>query len=161
MALRKAGVSLADIAAELGYASASGAAEAIKAALEKTRAEPAAEYRELMAARLDELLAVAWKVALAGDMDALAAVLRIEERRARLMGLDRPGAPLSVKGLPKLSKAADALAVVGALVKKATNGELTPEEAAKLAGLAGSFVRLSEAVELEARVTALEGKHGP
>ena len=72
------------------------------------------------------------------------------------MGLDRPGAPLSVKGLPKLSKAADALAVVGALVKKATNGELTPEEAAKLAGLVQSFIKAAETAELAERIRKLE-----
>jgi hypothetical protein len=154
--LRKAGVSLSDIAAELGYASPSGVSEAIKAVLEKTRAEPAAEYREIMTARLDEMLATIWPVALSGDMDAMMTVLRIEERRARLMGLDRPGPPLSVK-LPRLEKAGDALAVVGALVEKAAGGELLPDEAGKLAGLAGSFVKMAETVDLEARVAALEG----
>ena len=154
--LRKAGVSLAAIAEELGYASPSGVSQAITAALEKTRAEPAGEYRELMTARLDEMLAVVWPVALSGDPDAIGSVLRIEERRARLMGLDRPGAPLSVKGLPKLEKAADVLAVVGALVEKAAGGELLPDEAGKLAGLMASYSKVAETTDLAERVRKLE-----
>jgi hypothetical protein len=62
--------------------------------------------------------------------------------------------------LPKLEKAADALSVVAGLLEKAAAGELSPDEAGKLSALAGAFVKLSETVELEARVAALEEKHG-
>ncbi|MDR1535522.1 MAG: hypothetical protein LBU64_10570 [Planctomycetota bacterium] len=155
--LRKGGIGLREIARQLGFASPSGAYEAIRAALAESRQEAVDEYRDVMAARLDSMLAVAWENALAGDLDAVAAVLRIEERRAKLFGLDRRDAPVKVAGLPKLEKAADALAVVGGLLERATAGELSPDEAGRLAGLAGSFVKLSESVDLEARVAALAG----
>jgi hypothetical protein len=61
-----------------------------------------------------------------------------------------------VANLPKLEKAADALAVVGGLLERATAGELSADEAGRLAGLAGSFVKMAETVNLEARVAALE-----
>jgi hypothetical protein len=158
--LRKAGIGLREIARQLGFASPSGAYEAVRAALAESRREAADEYREVMAARLDELLAVAWESALTGDLDAVAAVLRIEERRARLFGLDRREAPVKVANLPKLEKAADALAVVGGLLERVTAGELSTDEAGRLAGLAGAFVKMAETVNLEARVAALEeGRH--
>jgi hypothetical protein len=104
---------------------------------------------------------VAWESALAGDLDAVAAVLRIEERRARLFGLDRRDCPITLSGLPRLEKPADALAVVGGLLAKTAAGEVTPDEAGRLAGLAGQFVKLSETVDLAERVAALEGKYVP
>ncbi|MDR2392107.1 MAG: hypothetical protein LBE84_10580, partial [Planctomycetota bacterium] len=100
-----------------------------------------------------------WENALTGNLDAVAAVLRIEERRARLFGLDRRDAPVKVAGLPKLAMAADALAVVGALMEKAAAGELSPDEAGRLAGLVGQFVKMAETVDLAERVAALEEKH--
>lgn len=155
--LRKAGVSLRQIAEELGYASPSGAHEAIKAALGKARAEPAQDLRNLMAARLDEMLVATYENALQGDVDSIAAVLRIEERRARLFGIDRREAPINIK-LPKMMEAADALRVVGDLLEKTANGEILPDEASRLAGLVQSFTKIAETTELAERVKALEKK---
>lgn len=145
--LRKAGVSLAAIAEELGYANPSCAFAAINAALEKTRSESAGDLRDLMAARLDELLVVAYENALQGDVESMMAVLRIEERRARLFGIDRREAPVKVK-LSKLSRSQDAMTIVGELLEKATNGELSPDEAAKLSGLIQAFMKITETTEL-------------
>lgn len=153
--LRKAGVGLAAIAAELGYANESGAWAAIKSALDKARAEPAQELREIMAARLDEMLVVAYENALQGDVDSMMAVLRIEERRARLFGVDRREAPVKAN-LSKLSRPADAMTIVGELLQKATNGELSPDEAAKLSALVQAFMKIAETAELAERIAKLE-----
>jgi DNA-binding transcriptional MerR regulator len=153
--LRKAGVSLAAIADELGYASPSGAHEAVKAALSQARAEPAEDLRELMSRRLDEMLAVAYENAMQGDVDSMLAVLRIEERRARLFGVDRREAPVKAD-LPKLTRPQDALVVVGELLVKATNGELSPDEAGKLSGLVQAFMKIAETADLAERIAKLE-----
>lgn len=153
--LRKAGVGLRQIAEELGYASESGAAEAIKAALAKARQEPADELREIMAARLDEMLVVAYERALQGDTESMLAVLRIEERRAKLFGIERKEAPVKAS-LSKLSRPADAMKIVGELLEKATNGELSPDEAAKLSALVQSFMKIAETAELAERIAQLE-----
>ena len=110
--LRKAGVNLSAIAAELGYSNESGAHAAIKAALDKARSEPARELREIMAARLDEMLVIAYENALQGDTDAMLAVLRIEERRARLFGIDRREAPVETN-LSRLTRPDEGAAKYG------------------------------------------------
>lgn len=114
--LRKAGVGYRQIAEELGYASPSGAYEAVQAALAKARTEPAEELRGLMTARLDEMLTGVWEAAISGDADSVAAVLRIEERRAKLLGLDR--AP------PLVSMAVAKVSVGDVDFSKMTNEEL-------------------------------------
>ena len=88
--LRKEGKSLAEIATELGYKSKQAVHEALKSALDRTLRLPADEVRELDLQRLDALLAGVWAKAIAGDLQAINAVLRIMERRAKLLGLDAP-----------------------------------------------------------------------
>ena len=86
--LRKAGVSYAVIAERLCYRSGSGAHAAVGAALKKTLQEPADELRVLELERLDNmLLAIASQVK-AGHLGAIDRALRIQERRAKLLGLD-------------------------------------------------------------------------
>jgi len=87
--LRKAGVTYEVIAGQLGYANASGARKAVLSALKATLREPAAELRELELARLDAMLLPLWRRVQAGDEKAVDRALRIMERRARLLGLDR------------------------------------------------------------------------
>ena len=87
--LRKAGVTYEVIAGQLGYANASGARKAVVSALKATLREPAAELRELELARLDAMLLPLWRRVQAGDEKAVDRALRIMERRARLLGLDR------------------------------------------------------------------------
>lgn len=105
--LRMRGLSYGAIAKELGYADASGARFAVQRALQVTVQEPADEVRTLELERLDSMFRLTLQVA--EDMHPtvsagkvldvpdhtlrLAAVdrlLRIQERRARLLGLDAP-----------------------------------------------------------------------
>jgi hypothetical protein len=88
--LRKAAATYQQIADQLGYRSASGAFNAVKAALKATLREPADELRELELARLDAMLLPLWRRVPSGDEKAVDRVLRIMERRARLLGLDAP-----------------------------------------------------------------------
>ncbi|MGQ9555903.1 MAG: hypothetical protein ACUVWR_17520 [Anaerolineae bacterium] len=88
--LRKAGVPYLEIAARLGWRSASTAHVAVTRALRRTLQEPADELRELEVARLDALLFAIWPQTSEGNLDAIDRALRIMERRAKLLGLDRP-----------------------------------------------------------------------
>lgn len=88
--LRKAGVSYQRIADSLGYKSASGAHKAVQTALKKTLQEPADDLRRLEVERLDAALAAVWSSVLKGQYGAVDRFLRIQERRARLLGLDAP-----------------------------------------------------------------------
>lgn len=88
--LRTEGQTLDQIADELGYAGKSGASKAIAAALDRHEAAAVDEYRDLEAARLNELQRAVWPLAIAGDLAAVTACVRIIDRRARLLGLDAP-----------------------------------------------------------------------
>jgi hypothetical protein len=88
--LRKAGASYQQIADKLGYEGASGAYNAVMGAIKATLREPAAEVRALELDRLDRLMVGMWKRAGDGDEKAVASVLSIMDRRARLLGLDAP-----------------------------------------------------------------------
>jgi hypothetical protein len=86
--LRKAGASFDRIAQEVGYKSKGAAYNAVKAALEETLREPAAEVRKLELERLDRLFLVVWARALNGDKEALDRCLHIIRQRAGLEGLN-------------------------------------------------------------------------
>ena len=88
--LRRQGTAYSDIAAELGYKGASGAHAAVRTALKKTLQEPADELRRLENTRLDAMLAALWPGIEKGDPKAIAAGVKISERRAKLNGLDEP-----------------------------------------------------------------------
>jgi hypothetical protein len=92
--LRKAGVNFPTIAKQLGYQHASGAYEAVRAALKRTETPPADEMRVLACERLDRILFAVWKRALdindPQQLDCIDRVLKIEQRRAKLLGLDAP-----------------------------------------------------------------------
>ena len=88
--LRKAGASYDEIARKIGYRSKSGAYKAVTSALNKMLKEPAEELRTLEMARLDRLLVGVWGAAVQGNQGAIDRVLRILERRAKLLGLDAP-----------------------------------------------------------------------
>jgi hypothetical protein len=87
--LRKAGASYKVIADALGYAHPSGAAQAVVAALKAVVREPAEEVRTLELERLDAALLAIWPAVRAGNFGAVDRVVRIMERRAKLLGLDR------------------------------------------------------------------------
>lgn len=59
-------------------------------ALESSRPENVAQLRKLEQERLDRLIFAVWAKALRGDTQAVLSVLRIMERRAKLLGLDAP-----------------------------------------------------------------------
>lgn len=86
--LRRAGLTYDAIAERLGFANKGGAYKAVKRALQRTLQEPADELRALEVDRLDRLQAAIWPKAMRGDTAAVDRVLRIAERRARLLGLD-------------------------------------------------------------------------
>lgn len=91
--LAAAGKNFQDIADELGYSSRQHASKDLCRVLELAKSEERFEadtYRELEAARLDELQAAMWEQALAGDPRAVDTVLRISDRRSKLLGLDMP-----------------------------------------------------------------------
>lgn len=88
--LRRAGLTWQRIAEQVGYADHSGAYLAYKRALKRVLKQPAEELRQAEIDRLDRLQLAAWPKAMQGDNSAIATVLRIMERRAKLLGLDMP-----------------------------------------------------------------------
>ena len=90
--LRSAGLSFREIARELKVAPAT-AYKAVARGLAAVNAgcrEQAQELRALEALRLDQMQAALWEQATDGEVKAIDRVLRIMERRARLLGLDEP-----------------------------------------------------------------------
>lgn len=65
--------------------------ELVKRAMQRAAGELREEASEALAlelARLDAMQRVAWRIARTGDLQAIDRVLRISERRAKLLGLD-------------------------------------------------------------------------
>jgi transcriptional regulator len=88
--LRKEGLTLQQIADELGYACPSGAHKALTRALEHMLREPVEEVRALECARLDAMWQKAWSRLKRGNVNAIDVLLRIMTRRSKLLGLDAP-----------------------------------------------------------------------
>lgn len=86
--MRQEGRTFQEIADTLGYSDRSGAYVATMAALTETTTEPNNEMRSLELGRLDELQAGLWKKATGGDVQAVDRVLKVMERRAKIVGLD-------------------------------------------------------------------------
>ncbi len=93
-ALRRDGATYQEIADRLGFADRSAARHAVERALAAAVREPAAELRELELMRLDRLYLVASELLDGDDLDvrlkAVDRLVRISERRSRLLGLDAP-----------------------------------------------------------------------
>jgi len=87
---RTAGLSFDEIAERCGYASRSGAKNAYDRALARWTTEDVQGMRIVQAERLDRLFTQAYVQARQGDLKAIDRCIRIEERRARLWGLDMP-----------------------------------------------------------------------
>lgn len=85
--LRLSGLTFRDIAESLEM-SVGAVHEAIDRRMEHMADEPAAELLKLERVRLDRLLEAAWPGAMNGDPKRIDSVLRIMERRAKLLGLD-------------------------------------------------------------------------
>jgi len=88
--LRKAGVTWAGIASRTGYATPAGAYKAYQRAAERLIRPNLEEHRDMELERLDRLQAGVWAKAISGDVRALDSVLRIIDRRSRILGLDAP-----------------------------------------------------------------------
>lgn len=86
--LRKGGAQFEEIARVCGWNSRQAAFDAVSKALRRIVREPATELLALELERLDTLWGPQYESARAGDADAMAACLRIMERRAKLLGLD-------------------------------------------------------------------------
>lgn len=94
--MRTKGHTLAQIADVVGV-SLQAVHQAVTQYLEATRAvtrEAAEDIRRLELDRLDRVLAVVGPMAEGGDLQAVDRLLRIQERRASLLGLDAPKAQL-------------------------------------------------------------------
>lgn len=109
--LRAAGLQFHEIATALGWQTKSAAFKAVQRALQKWGVESVDEMRQVETARLDTLTRRLWPMALgkdarpasvdqdgtiheevpavAPDLNAIALLLRISERRSRLHGLDQ------------------------------------------------------------------------
>ena len=88
--LRLAHQSWENIAKAVGYASAGAAHNAYTRALKRTLQEPADEIRQQERERLDRLASIHYRNALTGDATATQLLLKIMDRRAKLLGLDAP-----------------------------------------------------------------------
>ncbi|MBN8474409.1 hypothetical protein [Sulfuritalea sp.] len=100
--LRKAGLPFSKIGEQLGISRAH-ACKVAKRALVEFHVNAAADAADLLAlsvARLDHLLTTLWPKATAGNLGAVDRVLAIEQRRARLLGLEAPSkiAPVDPSG---------------------------------------------------------------
>lgn len=92
LSLRKAGATYDQIAERVGITreGARGAVARALAALSEICTEEAKEVRQLELDRLDAMLLGLWQRASKGEVAAIDRVLRIQERRSRLLGLDAP-----------------------------------------------------------------------
>lgn len=88
--LRKTGYTYERIAQQCGWANASSAYRAVQDGLKLTLQEPADDLRNLELARLDGVLVGVYQQAVKGSLSAVDRVIKIMERRSRLLGLDKP-----------------------------------------------------------------------
>jgi hypothetical protein len=90
--LRKAGFSYAAIGNRLQVSGEQARLDVMAALkqLSEHQDTETAEYRSLELERLDRMLVSVWSDALKGHLGAIDRVLKISERRSRLMGLDAP-----------------------------------------------------------------------
>ena len=89
--LRRAGHTFDDIAQTIGFANPSVAHNAYTRALKRTLINAGTEeVREQELDRLERLQTFAWAEAEQGNLKAMETVLKIMQRRARLLGLDAP-----------------------------------------------------------------------
>lgn len=90
MELRLAGRTWQEIADHLGYASHTGAYEAVKVALSRSNHEAVEDYRSLTIGRLTKILQVHWPLMLQGDGNATRFCLQTIKDMRDLLGLDSP-----------------------------------------------------------------------
>lgn len=88
--LRRGGLTFDLIAQRLGYASASGAYKAYQNACNRIVYDDVVETRKVEMDRLDIAQAAIWNNVVQGNVPSVMALIRIMERRAKLLGLDMP-----------------------------------------------------------------------
>lgn len=88
--LRMAGATYEEIARTLKFANKGGAWKTVEAALSESRKEKADQVMELELARLDRMQRQVFLDAIRGDTKAIAAMIRIMDRRAKYLSLDNP-----------------------------------------------------------------------
>ena len=116
------------------------------------RGEPA-RLRAALAERMPEIIEAVTSRALAGDTGA--ARLLLERCLPALR-------PVEVAAPLEMPPAAEGLAAQGrAVLAAAAAGRLAPGQAAALLTGLAALARLVETTELEARISALEGRAGP
>lgn len=96
--LRAQGKTYAAIGEDLGVTQQTANRYVLEALaqLRQEAGEAAQEVRELESMRLDRLLESVWPAAETGDIKAIETVLKLMERRSKLMGLDQPERSMSV-----------------------------------------------------------------
>lgn len=85
--LALSGATYQRIAEEMGYASRGTVYRIVQQALTRAEAETIDELRELELKRLDALQSAYWERAVCGDLQAAAVVIRVIDRRCRLLAL--------------------------------------------------------------------------
>jgi hypothetical protein len=88
--LRRGGLTFDLIAERVGYANASSAQKAYQRACSRVVYEDVVALRNTEMDRLDIAQAAIWNEVLQGTVSAVMALIKIMERRARLLGLDVP-----------------------------------------------------------------------
>ena len=113
--LRLSGLSWEACATRLKYRTPSGPRMAVERLLARVEHEGAGQLRAVESRRLDVMQAAVWEKARAGDCDAIRTVLRISERRSKLLGLDSP-VRVAVEGISEqqfAARAAELLLITG------------------------------------------------
>jgi hypothetical protein len=88
--LRREGKTWQQIADAVSYATPMGAWKAYQRACQRTLQEPTDEARRIELDRLDALQRTYWEPAVEGNLRAADFVLRVIDRRARILGIDAP-----------------------------------------------------------------------
>ena len=99
--LRLAGLTLNEIARELGFKSrnSSSVASLLRKAFAQRISPLVEEYRQVMGERLETLVSSLWPAALAGDILSIDRILKIMDRQAKLFGLDQMPLPRRAEDL--------------------------------------------------------------
>ena len=88
--LRREGLTWDMIAQKVGYSDASGAHRAYEAACKRIIYSEVVEIRNIEQDRLDIAQSAIWSDVLQGDLPAINTLIKIMDRRAKLLGLDMP-----------------------------------------------------------------------
>lgn len=102
--LRTAGLTYEEIAGSLQLSGKAQAYRIVQRALRRIPAESVLELRQIEAERLEAMTQILWPEVRQGNIKGIHALLKVMERRSRLMGLDVPvSAPPPIEGAPVVS----------------------------------------------------------